>query len=120
MGFLLTLLLAAYGKNQAMQTRCASRLNQDLQLANLPISKAMSRFLCQTLIDRGKIVFVRLNKIWVNESDPAKKELRLDWSNDRHHAVMIQPPHAPADIAQALLSMAYLIAKDPVLPIETQ
>lgn len=43
----------------------------------------------------------RLKKIWINESAEGK-EIRLDWDNDRHHAVVIRRPERPEDVIFAV------------------
>jgi len=42
-------------------------------------------------------------------------EIRLDWSNDRHHAVAINHPFGPDEIADALRTLAMLVYNDEVL-----
>lgn len=55
-----------------------------------------------------------LAKIWINEFE-GRKELRTDFTNDRHHAVLIEAPHGAEQIANALSTLAYLIATDATL-----
>lgn len=62
---------------------------------------------------------ITLENIWINQSiDPQNfryTELRLDWSNARHHAVRIQPPFGVTQVTKALRSAAALISGDPNL-----
>jgi hypothetical protein len=58
---------------------------------------------------------VQLKKIWINEFKD-RRELRMDWSNDRHHAVEISHPCGPDQVAKALQDMARLVFRDPHLP----
>jgi hypothetical protein len=41
-----------------------------------------------------------------------RKELRLDWSNDRHHSITIKPPYERDQVKEAFLFAAALISKD--------
>lgn len=54
---------------------------------------------------------IKLEKIWVSEFE-GRKELRFDWSNDRHHAVVIEYPHGADQIAKALSDASWLIGGD--------
>lgn len=54
---------------------------------------------------------IKLEKIWINEFE-GRQELRFDWSNDRHHAVLIQPPHGADQVARALSDASWLIGGD--------
>lgn len=56
----------------------------------------------------------RLEKLWINTTIE-RQEIRFDWSNDRHHAVAIEPPYGPAQIAKALSDASWLIGGDPHL-----
>ena len=42
-------------------------------------------------------------------------ELRADFDNDRHHAVLVEPPHGPIELAKGLNRLAAQIATDPHL-----
>jgi hypothetical protein len=60
----------------------------------------------------------KLTKLWHNEMalpSGDRIELRADFSNDRHHAVLVEPPHGPMELAQALDWLARQIATDPHL-----
>lgn len=57
----------------------------------------------------------RLEKIWQGEGPLGMKSIRLDWSNDRHHEIVIQGRGNVGDVVDALLSLARLIGKDPNL-----
>lgn len=60
----------------------------------------------------------KLTKLWHNEMPlPSGDiiELRADFSNDRHHAVLVEPPHGPIELARALDRLARQIATDPHL-----
>lgn len=57
----------------------------------------------------------RLERIWQGEGPLKMKSIRLDWSNDRHHEVVIQGNGTVDDVRDALLSLAQLIGKDPHL-----
>lgn len=57
---------------------------------------------------------ITLEKVWVNEFD-GRKELRFDWSNYRHHSVLIEPPWGAYQIAKALSDASWLIGGDPHL-----
>lgn len=55
-----------------------------------------------------------LTKLWVNEFED-RKEIRADFTNDRHHAVMIEQPHSIDQVANALMAIARNILLDPHL-----
>lgn len=55
-----------------------------------------------------------LNNIWLEEFQ-GEKALRADFSNDRHHRVVIQRPHGNEQLAQALNDLAMNIRRDPNL-----
>ena len=57
----------------------------------------------------------KLEKIWIATYSDGLKELRLDWSNDYHHAFYIRRPHGPKQIANALREAANFVARDVVL-----
>lgn len=42
-------------------------------------------------------------------------EIRLDFSNDRHHIVKIKPPYSKQDVVDALLRLAYHVGRDRLL-----
>ena len=56
-----------------------------------------------------------LEKIWQGEGPLKMKSIRLDWSNDRHHEVVIQGKGTVDDVRNALLSLAHLVGNDPNL-----
>lgn len=54
-----------------------------------------------------------LHKLWLKDGRPENPvELRLDWENDRHHAVHIKPPYTRSQVIAALDHMARLINLD--------
>ena len=55
-----------------------------------------------------------LTKLWIAEFEE-QKEIRADFSNGRHHAVTIHPPHRIDQVAIALIDIAENIMKDPHL-----
>lgn len=55
---------------------------------------------------------VKLEKVWIGNGFDDQPELRLDWSNDRHHAVVIHHPGGPDEVADAFRSLAMLVYKD--------
>ena len=55
-----------------------------------------------------------LSKIWLEEFQE-EKALRADFSNDRHHRVVIQKPHGKEQLASALAELAMNIKYDPHL-----
>ena len=57
----------------------------------------------------------KLEKIWIDTYSDGLKELRLDWSNDYHHAFYIRRPHGPKQVANALREAAIFVARDVVL-----
>lgn len=57
----------------------------------------------------------QLEKIWQGEGFNKMKSIRLDWSNDRHHEIVIQGRGNVADVVDALLSLVRLIDNDPNL-----
>lgn len=59
-----------------------------------------------------------LDKIWLDEFQ-GEKALRADFSNDRHHLVVIQRPHGSEQLAQALIDLAMNIRRDPHLTANT-
>ena len=61
----------------------------------------------------------KLTKLWLNDLRPPTEhwreplvEIRLDWDNDRHHAVKINYPYVRKDVAEALRQLLYLIETD--------
>lgn len=52
-----------------------------------------------------------LDKIWL-ENFQGEKALRADFTNDRHHRVVIQQPHGSEQLAQALIDLALNIRRD--------
>jgi|GEM_PF-4586242 len=60
----------------------------------------------------------KLENIWINEfvkEEDVERTIRVDWSNDRHHAVRINQPHGKDEIIEALSRLIYLLAQDPHL-----
>ena len=60
----------------------------------------------------------KLTRFWNNELDTPgyfRVELRADFDNDRHHAVVVAEPHGPHELARALETLAAQIATDPHL-----
>ena len=55
----------------------------------------------------------KLRNIWIGmRSMDEEIELRLDWSNDYHHAVTIKRPHGPEEVADALRDAAMFVYRD--------
>ena len=55
----------------------------------------------------------RLNKAWLNNNQFTERiELRLDWSDDYHLLVAIEPPFGPDEVIDALLLAARRISVD--------
>jgi len=61
----------------------------------------------------------QLTKVWLHKFDygtfDSGMELRVDFSNDRHHAVMVNPPFSAKELNDALLLLARNIINDPHL-----
>lgn len=57
---------------------------------------------------------IEITKIWLEEID-GEKAFRADFSNDRHYRVAIHRPGNADSIAQALLGLASMIGRDPLL-----
>lgn len=60
----------------------------------------------------------KLTKLWHSELALLSGDrivLRADFTNDRHHAVLVDPPHGPRELARALDLLARQIATDPHL-----
>ena len=55
---------------------------------------------------------IKLEKVLIGRSHDGLQELRVDWSNDRHHAVRINHPGGPDEIAEAFRGMAMLVYND--------
>ncbi|MCK5604848.1 hypothetical protein KAR91_23360 [Candidatus Pacearchaeota archaeon] len=58
-------------------------------------------------------------KIWLNDIRPPTSvipeplvEIRLDWSNDRHHAATVKWPCGKEEVADALDALIQLIRRD--------
>lgn len=64
---------------------------------------------------KGKQVKPHLEKIWQGEGPDKMPSIRLDWSNDRHHEIVIQGWTYVDNVVEALLSLARLIDNDPNL-----
>lgn len=56
----------------------------------------------------------RLENIWIADCHWREdtKEIRLDWSNDRHYAATIFPPCDNEKVADALLRLADILRRD--------
>lgn len=61
---------------------------------------------------------VKLEKMWIGKFQD-QREVRLYWSNDRHHAVSIQHPGGPDQVAEALKALSRLVFQDPHLRTAT-
>jgi hypothetical protein len=61
----------------------------------------------------------KMTRLWHNEigGPPSfrRLELRIDFDNDRHHAVQVEPPYSVSEVAMALHTLARNIANDPKL-----
>lgn len=44
-----------------------------------------------------------------------EKAIQVDFSNDRHYQVVINPPHANEQAGDALMTLAFAIKRDPHL-----
>lgn len=55
-----------------------------------------------------------IERIWINviSARQGLSELRLDWDNDRHHAIRIEPPFGREEVARAFESATHLIMTD--------
>lgn len=56
-----------------------------------------------------------MTKLWLDETllgDTPRVLLRIDWSNDRHHAEMIDGPATPDRVAMALQRLAIMVNAD--------
>ncbi|HEX9812084.1 MAG TPA: hypothetical protein VGA88_08370 [Burkholderiales bacterium] len=53
----------------------------------------------------------KLEKISIGEFQ-GQRAIRLDWSNDRHHAIVIQHPDGPDTVADALRRLAIIVHDD--------
>jgi hypothetical protein len=65
---------------------------------------------------------IELKKLWINVSEfDGHKEIRADFSNDRHHAVRISEPCRIDQVSDALITLAQNIALDPhLMPEKTR
>lgn len=52
-----------------------------------------------------------VTEIWLNDVD-GHKEIRVDFSNDRHHAMMIESPYDKEAVARAFEQIAVNIRRD--------
>lgn len=52
-----------------------------------------------------------VTEIWLNDVD-GLNEIRVDFSNDRHHAMMIEAPHDKEAVAMAFERLAANIRRD--------
>lgn len=53
----------------------------------------------------------KLTEIWLNNVQ-GYRELRVDFDNDRHHAMMIEPPYDKEAVARAFEQIAANIRRD--------
>ncbi len=62
-----------------------------------------------------------LKRIWFIDERPVHSnvEIRIDWDNDRHHAVFVEPPFDNIEVISALIQAKYLISTDPHLEKST-
>lgn len=67
---------------------------------------------------KGEMMSTKLTKIWLDEFN-GRKDLRADFSNDRHYAVNIVASHNHEQVAMALINLADIIARDPHLKPST-
>ena len=65
--------------------------------------------------EKSAINIKTLKNLYLYESMSGDVLIRLDWSNDRHHAVVIQPPFDREKVIEALLNTITLIKDDPNL-----
>ena len=56
-----------------------------------------------------------LRKIWQGKGPNNSKTIRLDWSNERHHEVIIEGAGDVDDVRDALYQLAHLVFNDPNL-----
>lgn len=68
----------------------------------------------ETKMDHPKLI-----NIWL-ETRPKKSKsgqvfIRLDWDNDRHHAIRVHPPYDKKELVKALYNALVLIKHDPNL-----
>lgn len=61
----------------------------------------------------------KLENVWFEKSRE-QRSLTLDWSNERHHRVVIQQPGTPQQVADALREMAALVLSDQRLSTKNQ
>lgn len=52
-----------------------------------------------------------VTEIWLNNLDD-RKEIRVDFSNDRHHAMVIEAPYDKEAVARAFEKIAANIRRD--------
>lgn len=64
---------------------------------------------------KGNQVEPLLEKIWQGEGPDKMPTIRLDWSNDRHHEIVIHGRGNVVNVFEALISLARLVGKDPNL-----
>jgi len=55
-----------------------------------------------------------IEKIWMSDSQGIK-EIRLDWSNGRGHAVTVDRPYNKEQVAHALYKASLFVLSDPHL-----
>lgn len=62
-----------------------------------------------------------MKRFWINDAREINDGLwiRIDWSNDRHHAVKIMWPYSRKELTDALFEMGKLLASDKHLDPQT-
>lgn len=55
---------------------------------------------------------VKLERMRLGDGLNGEVDLRIDWSNDRHHAVAIKHPGGPDEVADALRELARIVFSD--------
>lgn len=56
----------------------------------------------------------QLTKIWLSDFE-GRQDIRVDFSNDRHYAALVEMPRGAEQVAQALFLLADMITHDPHL-----
>lgn len=55
----------------------------------------------------------RLERVWIADCKmDGSEEIRLDWSNGRHHAARIAPPGGPMQVLNALQYLEAIVRND--------
>lgn len=58
---------------------------------------------------------VKVTKIWLNTWYVNRKEIRVDFSNDRHHRIELPANYTIEDLSRCLHNLAENIKNDPYL-----